>query len=423
MRKRAFLIVGMICAIRSGFALDPHARITQYAHTAWRVQDGVFDAAPNAVAQTLDGYIWIGTGSGLVRFDGVRFEPWLPPPGKSLPDPNVISMLGSTDGTLWIGTGHGLASWKDNTLREHLKYRINGIVEDHKNRIWVARSRALALGGLCRVTGEHPECLGGDDQLRLPSAVALAEDPHGNLWVGGMIQLLRWNRGSFQSYFREKLAPRNRPNGVEGVAVAADGSVWVSVPSERRLGLLHIVDGEAKRVILNGVKQQEFTTLFVDREGSLWLATANQGIYRLHGTKVEHFGAEDGLSSNTVGVFFEDRDGNLWVTTSKGLDLFRGYSVLTFSTSEGLPSDSAGSIVASDDGTVRVAVRGGLSTIRNGEVTSISASGQRVTALWQDSARRLWVGIGNGLTIYQGGAVPTSEWPRRRRTGDHDRRR
>ena len=112
--------------LRPATALDPHTRITQYFHTAWRVQDGAFDAAPGAVTQTADGYIWIGTGSGLVKYDGVRFEPWAPPPGKSLPDPNVISLRGSSDGTLWIGTARGLVSWKNNDLREHLQYRING---------------------------------------------------------------------------------------------------------------------------------------------------------------------------------------------------------------------------------------------------------------------------------------------------------
>ena len=134
-------MAGTVMGLRPAAALDPHMRITQYFYTAWRVQDGAFEAAPGAVTQTADGYIGIGTGSGLVKFDGVRFEPWAPPPGKSLPDPSVLSLRGSSDGTLWIGTTRGLVSWKNNHLREHLEYRINGIIEDHKGRIWVARVR------------------------------------------------------------------------------------------------------------------------------------------------------------------------------------------------------------------------------------------------------------------------------------------
>ena len=404
MRKRAVLIFVVACTAPRAFGLDPRTRITQYAHTAWRVQDGVFEAAPSAVAQTADGYIWIGTGSGLVKYDGARFDAWLPPPGKSLPDPNVISLRGSSDGTLWIGTAHGLVSWKNNDLRVHLKYRINAIIEDHKRRIWVARARNKPEpGGLCQVTGEHPGCFGADDQIKLPYAVALAEDIKGNLWVAGTIELLRWREGLYEPFFREQLAPFNRPNGVESVAPAADGSVWVSIPSEKRLGLLHIVDGRPKRVSLAGVKQEAFTKLFIDGTGSLWLATADRGIYRLQGESVDHFGAEDGLSSNTVHDFFEDREGNLWVTTSKGLDFFRENRVVTFSTSEGLPSDVAESVIASDDGTVWISNRATLNAIRNGKVISIPVPGQRVTALWQDHAKRLWVGVGNGVAIYDRG--------------------
>ena len=134
--KGALLILVMDCATHQVFALDPHTRITQYFHTAWRVQDGAFEGAPNTVAQTADGYMWIGTGSSLVKFDGVRFAPWLPPAGKTLPDPNIISLRASSDSTLWIGTARGLVSWKNNELREHLKYRVNPIIEDRKHRIW-----------------------------------------------------------------------------------------------------------------------------------------------------------------------------------------------------------------------------------------------------------------------------------------------
>src|SRR5580700_2225269 len=114
--------LALLVSVRPASALDPRTLITQYFHTAWRMQDGAFEAAPNAVAQTADGYIWIGTGSGLVKYDGTRFEPWAPPPGKSLTNPNVISLLGSSDGTLWIGTAGGLLSWKYNDLRELLMY-------------------------------------------------------------------------------------------------------------------------------------------------------------------------------------------------------------------------------------------------------------------------------------------------------------
>src|SRR5580704_7998716 len=122
-------------------ALDPNLRITQYRHAAWRLQEGAFASAPNAIAQTKDGYIWLGTGSGLVKYDGVRFSPWSPPAAGNLSGAIIYSLTASSDGTLWIGTSMGLASWKNGQLQEHVRGRINSILEDRKGRIWAARSR------------------------------------------------------------------------------------------------------------------------------------------------------------------------------------------------------------------------------------------------------------------------------------------
>src|SRR5580700_1696700 len=109
----------LVLANRSATALDPNTRITQYRHNAWRVQEGAFESAPNAITQTADGYLWIGTDSGLVKYDGVRFLPWASPPGTSASISAIYSLRGSSDGTLWIGDATGLLSWKDGTLQKH----------------------------------------------------------------------------------------------------------------------------------------------------------------------------------------------------------------------------------------------------------------------------------------------------------------
>jgi ligand-binding sensor domain-containing protein len=83
-----------VCPPPRASALDPGKRISQYAHSAWLLQGGAFSGAPNAIAQTRDGYLWIATDGGLVRFDGTRFVPWGPPKGKHLSDLRVISLLG-----------------------------------------------------------------------------------------------------------------------------------------------------------------------------------------------------------------------------------------------------------------------------------------------------------------------------------------
>src|SRR5271169_6816965 len=111
------LVLGMLlaCCPRA-HALDPSLDVSQYAHTSWKVRDGFFKGRIEAITQTPDGYLWLGTDFGLVRFDGVRAVPWEPPAGTHLPGSRIRSLLSTRDGTLWIGTNEGLASWKDGRL-------------------------------------------------------------------------------------------------------------------------------------------------------------------------------------------------------------------------------------------------------------------------------------------------------------------
>src|SRR5262245_3437681 len=95
------------------FALDPSLDVSQYAHAPWKIRDGFFKSGINSIAQTPDGYLWLGTQFGLLRFDGIKNVPWQPPPDQHLPSSHIYSLLATHDGTLWIGTGKGLASWKD----------------------------------------------------------------------------------------------------------------------------------------------------------------------------------------------------------------------------------------------------------------------------------------------------------------------
>jgi signal transduction histidine kinase/ligand-binding sensor domain-containing protein len=402
---RGVVISGIVLlsAANSASALDPNLRITQYRHTAWRLQEGAFASAPNAIAQTADGYIWIGTSSGLVRYDGVHFSPWSPPEARSLSGAIVYSLRASSDGSLWIGTSEGLTSWKNGQIQEHVRGRINSILEDRTGRIWVTRSRVPdSDGGLCQVRGEHPGCIGGDDRMQLPNAVPLSEDPQGNLWIGNSNQLMRWHDGSFKTYFRKELDSSRGLEGINDIAVAGDGSVWVA-RAMKDFGLFRIVHDVAEKAVLPGNAQGRAVTLFIDREGSLWMGTSDAGVYRLAAGRLDHFGSENGLSGSAVNNFFEDREGDLWVATSKGLDRFADNRVVTFSANEGLSGDLVQSVLATEDGGVWVGNKGGLDVLRGNDVKSIQIPGKRVTALWQDHAKRLWVGVDNELTIYDRG--------------------
>ena len=120
----ALLLIVSLCPRAP--ALDPSLDLTQYTHTAWTARRRV-EGSTRSIVQTPDGYLWIGTEFGLVRFDGVRFVPWSPPAGQQLPSSNIVALLAARDGTLWIGSLEGLASWKDGRLT--LYPEVNGGVD------------------------------------------------------------------------------------------------------------------------------------------------------------------------------------------------------------------------------------------------------------------------------------------------------
>jgi len=405
----------LLFAARSVWAVDPSNRISQYAHTAWRIQDGVLSGTPFAVTQTTDGYLWIGTQAGLVRFDGVRFVPWTSPDGKHLPSSNIASLLGARDGSLWIGMDGGLSHWDKRDLTNYPinPGRINSIIEDRNGTVWFARTRGSdAAGGLCQVIGIGMRCYGKTDGIPDSGGGAgpLVEDTLGNLWIGGSTEVVRWKPGSSSTYVARGLKSKEGLDGVSGLAANPDGPVWVGMGYPGRgLGLQQLVQGAWKPFVTPELDSStlEVQALFLDREGALWIGTYKQGIYRIHGRKVDFFHSADGLSSNSVYQFYEDREGNLWVATSKGIDCFRDVRVATFSTREGLATPEVDSVLAAQDGTVWIGGGDALDAIHQGEVSSVQAGkglpGNQVTSLLEDQAGRLWVGVDRTMSIYKNG--------------------
>src|SRR5215831_18329328 len=134
----------------SASALDPVLDVNQYAHTAWLFREGLAQGQVTSIAQTRDGYLWLGTEFGLLRFDGVRSVPWQPPGNRRLPNSWIRSLLAARDGTLWIGTIEGLASWVDGKLTDYPElagHSVNTLVADRDGTVWAGGY----LGGIGRV--------------------------------------------------------------------------------------------------------------------------------------------------------------------------------------------------------------------------------------------------------------------------------
>src|SRR6202451_46589 len=407
---RVWLPVVLLCA--SATALDPGLQISQYAHTAWRMQDGAFSGAPHVITQTTDGYLWIGTEAGLVRFDGVRFVPWTPPKGKQLPSLRIFSLKGASDGSLWIGTGSGLAHWNNEELVSYPTGRyVESILQDPMGKIWLTRSHVQDdKGALCEIADNALRCHGLSEGIPFTFASALLRDDLGNFWIGGSPGLCRWKPGSAQTYLLRALQVAPGFAGVSAIARGPNGTLWVGiVRAGKDLGLRQLVQGTWKDYVVPGVDGStlEVTDLLMDRDNALWIGTLNQEIYRVHDGKADHFRSTDGLSSDSVYSFYEDHEGDLWVVTSRGIDRFHDLSVASFSMREGLTSEHVGSVLAVRDGTLWVGNTQALDFLRQGRLSEAGEGknlpGQVVTALFEDHAGRLWVGLDSGLTIYARG--------------------
>ena len=200
--------------------------------------------------------------------------------------------------------------------------------------------------------------------------------------------------------------------------------MWVGVDQKGHgLGLQHVVRSHWSAVTLPGFDSSQLAVNDVkqDREGSLWIGTEGDGLYRIHRDRVDHYRATDGLTSDSVSSIFEDHEGDVWVTTSKGLDKFRDLAVATYSTSEGLKADEVQSVSASTDGSIWGSDRNYLQHLQNEKVSAIDHDhglpGAVVTSLLADHLNRLWMGIDQGLFVLSSGKYTAVTKPGRTPVG------
>jgi signal transduction histidine kinase/ligand-binding sensor domain-containing protein len=407
MRRAVLLALALLwMAPRPTLAADPNRRISQYAHAAWRVQDGVLEGGPLSVAQTQDGYLWLAT-STLLRFDGERFVPWTSAHGEPLP---AGRLLAAQDGGLWIANPAGLRRWKNEILTSYPGGPGVVLLERRDGTIWTTRGLAPAES-LCEVAEPAAHCYGlGKNSASLGPITSLIEDSHGNLWLGGTNSLGRWTNGT-TTLFPLAGLESNNALGIDALAETPDGTIWVGVAKRGLgLGLERLVEGrwQAFKTPEFDGSDLQVTALHVDHEGALWIGT-DSGIYRIYGNSVDHFNSARGLSGDNVTGFGSDREGNLWVTTPQGVDRFSDRPVVGFSVNEGLCAQEVDSVLASRDGSIWLGSDGALSNLRDGRVSCLRTGkelpGSQVTSLLEDHAGRLWIGLDDSLFVNEHGRL------------------
>ena len=139
-RAAIWVAIAAVCLLpgaHHAVALHPTLEVNQYAHTAWRIRDGFFRGLIRAITQAPDGYLWLASEFGVLRFDGIRAVPWEPSGEQQLPSRDIWSVLAGRDGSLWIGTAKGLARWKGGTLIDYPE--LSGHLSSHSLKIAAAR--------------------------------------------------------------------------------------------------------------------------------------------------------------------------------------------------------------------------------------------------------------------------------------------
>jgi signal transduction histidine kinase/ligand-binding sensor domain-containing protein len=408
-RAAVILVIGVVLGgWHAACGLDAALDINEYAHTAWTVRDGFSLGNIYAMAQTPDGYLWLGSEFGLFRFDGAH-SVWQPPSGQHLPNNAVNNLMVAHDGTLWIGTFGGLATWDGRKLTPVRAFDgrfITALYQDSEGTVWVGTMESPAE--LCALRHGRAECYG--TKVDLGTAVwTVYEDDSGTLWAGTQTGLWRIKPGTPQ-----RIATTE---ALGGALLPSSGPIGLTRSGQGRL-LMAVHDAGLMRLLGDEVKPYPITIndsnkLLRDRDGSLWIGTIERGLIHIHNGKTDTFTQSAGLSGDIVLSLFEDREGSVWVSTTGGLDRFRELPVSTISVRQGLPSDVTSAVLAASDGSVWIGTHRGLTQWENGRVrTYLRASGlpdDSVQSLFQDHSGRIWAFTDRGLGYLERGryiAVP-----------------
>ena len=353
------------CAL-AGHALEPSTPLANYGRQTWVMENGLPQNTVQTLVQTRDGFVWLGTEVGLVRFDGNSFQVFDRNSSPALPGNDIRCLLATMDRALWIGTSEGLARWKDGTVttfttKDGLPGNgIRALVETSDRVLWVWTD-----GGLAQLSGaDHFVDATGATGLPASSITAVTTDGVGRLWVTtheSTVSYLqgRWAKPVPQVQL-EPVFPKDGALFIQafkgGVAVATAGAAEIL---HRNTEIAKLTEGKE----LPGSRIQ---TMFQDHAGSFWFGT-NAGLARWSDGKVQLLPVTDPLATASVLSLMEDREGNLWVgTETGGLHILRDQRFHTIGAREGFSSDATTTVVEDSAGTLWVGTSGGgLNAIRS----------------------------------------------------------
>ncbi len=383
-------------------ALDPSRPLSTHASRTWRSEDGLLQDTASALLESQDGFLWVGTEAGLVRFDGANFEHYLRINLPGFIHNDIQCLAEGPDGALWIGTSEpGLYRLQRGEIqsfgsKEGLPDRaIRRLLRDHSGTLWVAPVE----GSLLRFDGVRFQSASSDAvHMRIR---ALAEDPEGTIWVGTAGSgLWRLREG------RLALAALTAAE-ITALSVRADGEVLIGTRSQ---GVQVLTEGRLEvPVWAKQLPSKPISSLLVDRQNSLWIGLEQNGLYRLNQEgRLEAAPASLGSRWTPISLL-EDSSGALWSgSDERGLRVLYPVPFQTVPVWGGDPEEPARMVCQDAQGTVWCLTgEQALGRIQHGRVEKVSPgspAGGPITSLWPRRAGGLWVGTRSGglYTLDQG---------------------
>jgi signal transduction histidine kinase/ligand-binding sensor domain-containing protein len=383
------------------------------------MENGLPQNTVQALAQTKDGFLWLGTEAGLVRFDGVEFQTYDRNSNPALPGSDIRCLLATKDGALWVGTNAGLARWKDGAVTAYTTQNGlpgNGILtlgEEENGKLWLWTEK-----GPVRQDGDRFEPVRNMDAFphtalpspgEYPGAVLFEEQLSNGVLVTGVRGALSLIEGKKPTATSIRLAVGRELPGSRIQVVFADreGALWIGTNA----GLVRWLNGKVERFpVTDSLAAASILALFEDREGNLWVGTETDGLHILRDQRFRTLDTREGLSSDRITTVVEDGAGTLWAGTQEdGLNALRrdsgaaGWRVeRTFSVNNGLASNVILSLAAAPDGDLWVGTPDGLNRIHGTRVDIFtSADGlpdDFIRSLLSDADGSLWIGTRRGLT-------------------------
>lgn len=390
-------------------AVDAERAMSQYIRDQWGNDRGFPGGPVYAVTQSQDGYLWIGAEKGLVRFDGLTFRLFEPRGSTSRAGPTVLGVAAAPDGSVWARLrGVALVRYHHGAFENILadvglpESVVSAMLRGHGDRMLLA---TLSRGAVAYASGRFGAIA---SPKALPSSsfvISIAEGGDGEFWLGtrdaGLIRV----QGGRVTRLTDGLPDLK----INCLLAGENGDLWIGTDK----GVARWTGTEITRSgIPAALGAVPALAMIQDRESTIWIAAGARGLLRVSRHGVAESAERRDWSPRHVAAVFEDRDGNLWVGTDRGLERWRNPVFTTYSTAQGLPSESIGPIyVDSSERAWFAPTDGGLYSMYAGATTRITEAGLDTDVVYSidGGGEEIWIGRQRGgltrITLRAGGLV------------------